>query len=286
MRIEKNNFVIGATGYIGNRIFKKLKKISVTIGTSTKNLDSFINFNLSDPSSFNYDLIKPLDSIFFVSAISSPDNMEQAKEINVVGTEYFINEAIKKGAKIIFFSSDTVYGESSSVCNENSICNPTGEYALMKKEIENAFINNNLFKSIRLSYVFSKKDKLTSYLIECHDKNESAKLFHPFIRSFIYLDDVVEAVISLSQKWDNFPYPVINLGGPQMISRIDFAEIIKMYALPRLKFEQTLPAEDFFLKRPKIINMESPYLNQLLSRPANLINEAVRIEFSKDPDND
>ena len=70
-----------------------------------------------------------------------------------------------------------------------------------------------------------------------------------------------------------------------MISRIDFAEIIKMYALPRLKFEQTLPAEDFFLKRPKIINMESPYLNQLLSRPANLINEAVRIEFSKDPDN-
>jgi dTDP-4-dehydrorhamnose reductase len=286
MRIEKNNFVIGATGYIGNRIFKKLKKTSVTIGTSTKNLDGFVNFNLSDPSSFNYGLINPLDSIFFVSAISSPDNMEQAREINVVGTEYFINEAIKKGAKIIFFSSDTVYGESSSVCNESSICNPIGEYALMKKEIENAFINNNLFKSIRLSYVFSKKDKLTRHLIECHDKDESAKLFHPFIRSFIYLDDVVEAVISLSQKWDNFPYPVINLGGPQMISRVDFAEILKTCALPRLKFEQTLPAEEFFLKRPKIINMESPYLNQLLSKPANLINEAVRIEFSKDFDND
>lgn len=286
MRIEKNNFVIGATGYIGNHIFSNLKKTSVTIGTTTKNLNGFVNFNLSDPSSFNYDLIKPLDNIFFVSAISSPDNMEKAREINVVGTEYFITQAIKKGARIIFFSSDTVYGESSSVCNENSICNPTGEYALMKKEIENVFVENNLFKSIRLSYVFSKKDKLTSYLIECHNKNESAKLFHPFIRSFIHLDDVVEAVVSLSQKWDDFPHPVINLGGPQMISRIEFAEILKTFALPNLQFEQTSPSEDFFLKRPKIINMESPYLNQLLSKPANSIDEAVRIEFSKEYAND
>ena len=282
MKGSSKNFVIGATGYIGKNLFSKLKKINQTIGTSTKNNDNFINLNLREPSKFNYDLIASEDNIFFASAISSPDNMSDAREINVIGTSYFINEAINRGAKVIFFSSDTVYGESEIECTEESLSKPLGDYAIMKSEIEDTFLSNPLFKSIRLSYVFSGNDKLSSYLIHSVQQKYVAELFHPFLRSFIYLNDVTDAVIELSSKWNNFPTSIINLGGPRLLSRLDFAAIFKKHVIPNLSYKETLAPENFFLQRPKVINMKSKYLNLLLSRDASSIEDAIKIEFNKE----
>jgi nucleoside-diphosphate-sugar epimerase len=282
MKESSKNLVIGATGYIGKNLFLKLNKINQTIGTSSKNNDNYINLNLREPSKFNYDLIGPGDNVFFTSAISSPDNMSEAREINVIGTSYFINKATSNGARVIFFSSDTVYGESENECNEESFCKPLGDYAIMKSEIENTFLSNPLFKTIRLSYVFSGHDKLSFYLIHSDQQKYVAELFHPFLRSFIYLNDVIEAVIELSSKWNNFPTSIINLGGPQLLSRLDFASILKKHVIPNLSYKETLPPENFFLQRPKVINMKSKYLSLLLSRDATSIEEAVKFEFNKE----
>jgi nucleoside-diphosphate-sugar epimerase len=282
MHKTPKNFVIGATSYIGKHIFKKLEIETSVIGTSTRNIEGLLQFNLLHPAKFSYDLIEPMDNIFFVAAISSPDSMKEAHQINVAGTSFFIEQALKRNARIIFFSSDTVYGNSEIQCDESSICNPLGNYALMKNEIENTFLDNALFKSIRLSYVFSKYDKLTSYLIQCDQKNLEAEIFHPFVRAFIYLDDVIDAVIALSSKWNDFFTPIINLGGPQAISRLDFASSLKRFALPNLNYAEALPPEIFFKQRPKVINMKSSYINLLLSRGANTIDEAIKTEFNKE----
>ena len=66
----------------------------------------------------------------------------------------------------------------------------------MKSEVEKRFLGNPFFKTIRLSYVFSREDKFTKYLVGCAQRDEEAELFHPFYRAIIHRDDVVEGALS------------------------------------------------------------------------------------------
>ena len=100
-----------------------------------------------------------------MASISAPDicarEHERAWSVNVTGTSEFISRTIERGGRVIFFSSDTVYGECEDPFDESALCKPAGEYAEMKHKVERRFIENPSFKSIRLSYVFSREDKFT-----------------------------------------------------------------------------------------------------------------------------
>ncbi len=56
--------------------------------------------------------------------------------MNVTGTSNFIQSVIDRGARVVFFSRDTVYGEREDAFDESAVCNPAGEYAEMKREVE------------------------------------------------------------------------------------------------------------------------------------------------------
>ena len=55
------------------------------------------------------------ETVFIIAAVSSPDictnEFDYAWKVNVTKTKELINILLSKGLKIIFFSSDTVYGE-------------------------------------------------------------------------------------------------------------------------------------------------------------------------------
>ena len=279
-----NLLVVGAQGYIGATIFRHAQQIASTRGTSTSGLTPMLCLNLGKPEKYDYDIIHPGDVVFLTAAISSPDicshEYDRAWAVNVTGTSIFIENVIIKRGRVIFFSSDTVYGEKDEPFDESAICNPAGEYAEMKHAVEKRFLGHPLFKSIRLSYVFSCEDKFTRYLSTCAERNEVAEIFHPFYRSVIYRDDVVHGVIMLSQSWDEFPQPVINFGGPVVLARTDFAQILSARALPKLRFRITEPESQFFKSRPRIIRMMSPVLPLLLGRPAHSLDESTTIEFN------
>ena len=99
----------------------------------------------------------------------------------------------------------------------------------MKCEVEQRFSGNASFKAIRLSYVFSREDKFSRYLTGCAERNEEADLFHPFFRAIVHRDDVVDGALALAAHWDDFPEQVINFGGPQVLSRIEFAECLREF---------------------------------------------------------
>lgn len=150
----------------------------------------------------------------------------------------------------------------------------------MKSEVEQRFAEDPSFKTIRLSYVFSRDDKFTRYLSSCAERDEEAELFHPFYRAIVHRDDVVEGALALAQKWDDFPQQKLNFGGPQVLSRVEFAECIRQTALPSLKYRVTEPDETFFKNRPREIAMHSPILPKLLGRPSRSLVEAAKIEFT------
>ncbi len=148
----------------------------------------------------------------------------------------------------------------------------------MKHEIEQIFSGDPQFKTVRLSYVYSPSDKFSRYLAGCVERKEEADLFHPFCRAVIHRDDVVAGALTLAQRWDEFPQQILNFGGPQVISRIEFAEALRSVYLDGLRFKITEPAADFFRNRPRVISMKSPLLPKLLGRPASSLTTAASLE--------
>lgn len=278
--------IVGATGYIGSKLFSCSKRKFTTLGTSTLGGNGFIRFSLESPEDFSWEsVIASGDTVVITAAISAPDicanEHERAWGVNVKGTASFIKKSINRGARVIFFSSDTVYGEHEQLFDESCPPKPAGEYAQMKYQIERIFQNNSSFKSIRLSYVFSSEDKFTKYLIGCIERDEEAEIFHPFSRSVIHRSDVIDGVMGLIEKWNQVPQSAINFGGPEIISRVEFEQIFNKNFMEKLKFRVIEPPSSFFLNRPRIIAMQSPLLKSLLGRSSRNLAEAMNIEFLK-----
>lgn len=277
-------FVIGATGYIGRDLFARAKKSGEAFGTSSSDRGGLLSLRLDESNSFDYDQICCGDVILLTAAISAPDTCarerEQAWAVNVDGTSHFIQRAIDRGARVIFFSSDAVYGEREKEFAETMECNPAGDYAGMKFEVERRFLSSLSFKAVRLSYVFSREDKFSNYLSKCIEQNKEADLFHPFFRAIVHRDDVIEGVLALATKWDDVSEKIINFGGPQILSRIDFAECLRESHFYNLRFKVTEPDASFFANRPRIIAMKSPIFQKILGRLPRTLHEAVRLEFA------
>jgi dTDP-4-dehydrorhamnose reductase len=280
-----NAFIVGASGYIGKPLINTTRKQLAVYGTSSSGAGTLLRLQLNKPDEFDYKIIQSSDVVFLAAAISAPDicsrEHDRAWLVNVTGTSEFIARVIARGGRVVFFSSDTVYGERNNDFYENSACNPAGDYGLMKHEVESRFIDNPSFKTIRLSYVFSSEDKFTKYLRGCAERGEEAEIFHPFFRAVVHRGDVVQGAVALAQRWGEFPHSVINFGGPDVISRIDFASKLKDIALPSLRFRQIEPDAEFFTNRPRVIQMQSPLLASLLGRPARTLNEAIEFEFGE-----
>lgn len=277
-------FIVGARGYLGSALFASANKAGSAIGTSSLGGNDLLPLRLEAPAEFDYGMIHLGDVVLLTSAISTPDicarEHERAWAVNVTGTSSFIQRVIDHGARVVFFSSDTVYGEREDEFDEKAVLSPAGEYAEMKREVEQRFAGNASFKAIRLSYVFSCEDKFSRYLAGCAERNEEADLFHPFFRAIVHRDDVVEGALALVACWDKVPEQFINFGGPQILSRIDFAECLREAHLHGLRFKVTEPGADFFKNRPRVIAMTSPVLNRLLGRAPRSLLEATRLEFA------
>jgi nucleoside-diphosphate-sugar epimerase len=275
--------IVGATGYIGKRIFERLFRLYTTYGTSTSGNNGTIKLNLLTPNDFNFNLIEKDDFVILTSAISEPDlctkQITFTWQVNVKGTIEFINRVLDRGGRVIFFSSDVVYGNQEIVFDENQPCNPLGVYAEMKCEVEREFAQVNSFKSVRLSYVFSSEDKFTHYICCCAQQGKTVEIFQSFFRAIVYREDVVSGIHMLLESWNDFPERYINFGGPEILSRVQFVECLKNIAFCNLDYKVSEPPKEFFEQRPRFIAMKSPVFSKLLGRLPLTLSEAAFVEF-------
>ena len=247
-------------------------------------MSGYYSLNLAnDVSNYNFDSMKIGDTVAFCAAISEPsvcaNEFENALQINVTSTGDFIYEALKRGCQVIFLSSDTVYGNVLGEFDENEEVDPLGVYAEMKAIIEHRFLEYPLFKVLRLSYNFFKDDRFTTYLRNCAKEGSTAEIFDPLSRSIVHRDDTVDAIIALFNNWDVCEERVINCGGPETLSRVEFANILKDTVLTDLKTKVITPNEKFYNDRPAIVSMRSNVLEKVLGRPARSIEDAATLEF-------
>jgi len=227
-------------------------------------------------------LVASGDIIVFLAGISSPtickDDFEFAYRVNVEVSSQFISRCIDRGARVIYASSDVVYGECEHVVDESSDINPLGPYAEMKAEVESKFKNSDRFIAIRFSYIFASDDKFSSYILSCIKEDRVCEVFQPLSRPIVYVGDVVDGIVALCKQWDAVATNIINFSGPNLLSRLQFVSAFQdRFNGPQIEIVQ--PDELFYEARPKTINMKSRYFEKLLGREIFSLADAIRREF-------
>ena len=275
-------YLIG-TGNIGKRVLERGQDIKV-ITKKELNLETKpLNYNF-DKTSIGGTVLREGDTIIFTAAISEPAivsaQFEKATRVNVESTGEFIQGAIDLGCKVLFLSSDTVYGDVETGFDESHPINPKGAYAEMKSIVEKRFEGNPNFKSFRCSLNFYKDDRFTQYLKTCAANNVEADIFDPLTRAIVHRDDTVDAILAVANDWNLAEGQYTNCGGPQVLSRAQIAETMKRVALPNLQFKVSRPPSKFYTDRPAFIEMKSPNLKRILGRSPVTFEEAVKIEFA------
>ena len=100
MKTAPRAVVIGATGYIGSKLFAAAAQMGRVLGTSSSVASSqHTHLDLALPGNFVERNIRAEDIVYITAAISAPDvcasNPEWARQINVVGTGEIIEQALR-----------------------------------------------------------------------------------------------------------------------------------------------------------------------------------------------
>ena len=263
-------FVLGSSGFIGKQLYNYLQvKYSGDVMSSGRN-NCDVNVDLAKDFSELVYIAEVNDVVVLLSSISSPDICKNqpslANKVNVDATIELIEKLTAKGVKVIFTSTDVVFGKSMTLVTDSSNLNPFGDYGDMKARVERVVQSNKLVKVVRFSYVLGKGDKYTSMMDESNNNGEKLEVFDGFERNVIVIDDVIDGIYKLIVNWDRINFSSINFCGEELISRIAMTQLYQEIVSPYLKFESIEAPLGFWNARPKKIEIRSNIFSTLLGR--------------------
>lgn len=286
-RMKMKIAIVGSSGYIAGFLrqhFAEDPSVEQILKID-QDESADVRINLAEPKKFDYSCLDSIDFIVFTAAISGPDMCAQQYDfcwnINVTGTSHFIREAIKRNCKVLFFSSDSVFGDiPGKIYDEESSTEAQTPYGKMKKAVEEQFKKDSHFKAIRLSYVASAKDKFINYCLKCIESGEEADVFHPFYRNVIVVSDVVDVVQWFAKHFDEYKPFVLDVAGKELVSRVRMADELNRYFGGKLKYTISSPGGDFYQNRPKITQMKSLYMQEYGILEDNTFTEKIQKELA------
>jgi len=245
--------IVGANGFLG----KNLSAFA----------SQFMDVYCLDSNQFEIPNNLPESSVFiYLRAISSPTFVEAnpviSNNVNVNNASKFINQALILGHRVIFASSDIVYGNSSTkIFSEIDEVNPWGLYAKQKSEIEKTFTGHDNFLALRLSLITGEGSKLERILsVETPPKITQGIVRNPINIEFVLKS--IKTLIKIRSFRSQFPSGCLNIGGKESVEIFELAlrisknmgfaspvkvhrEIVDLDARPAITRISSTIAEDF-----------------------------------------
>ena len=253
----KNIVILGASGFLGTSLLKKLnqKKFKIKIlQHSTKlnhKLDSIHGSILSKPK---LDSLISDDDIVINLTGQFSGNLENFFKINLIGSTNLLNIVKKKkNVKIIQISSIDVYGENPNLSKETDQPFPTSIYGTTKFLTEQLYekfsVENNLDVTIlRYSNLYgpNKTNGIIANLLQ------SSKNFTPLLlthcgkqtRDFLFVDDAAEGIIKTIQYFKP-GFRIFNISSGTKLTIIDIIEEMKKNSIA-LNYKLTSSKPDEF----------------------------------------
>jgi UDP-glucuronate decarboxylase len=189
----------------------------------------------------------PVDQIYNLASAASPSKYQlqpiQTTKTNVIGAINCLNLATKYNARILQASTSEIYGDPTIVPqieSYNGNVNPIGPrscYDEGKRCAESLFFDyrreHNV--SIKVARIFNtygpKMDPLDGRVVSnfimqsLNNQNITVYGNGDQIRSFCYVDDLIDGLVKLMNSNDNITGPV-NIGNPIETKILDLANLI------------------------------------------------------------
>lgn len=302
---NKTIAVFGGAGFIGTNLCKYLlnrgdKVICVDDFSTGKktNLKDFLkdkNFKL-----IRHDITKPIkikekiSEIYNLACPASPPHYQKdpIKTLltNVLGTKNVLDFALKNNSKVLQASTSEVYGDplihpqiESYFGNVNPIsiraCYDEGKRCAETLCVDYFRKFKVPVKIIRIFNTYgpymdeSDGRVVSNFIVQCL-KNKDVTVYGEGsqTRSFQYVDDLIKGM-ELVMNRDNF-YGPVNLGNPNEITILEFAEIVKKMTNSKSKIvKKPLPEADPKKRRPNISLAD----NMLGWKPKISLEEGLKI---------
>jgi len=279
--------IIGASGFVGEKLYNSLSKGFEVIGTySTKKKDNFEQLDMSNRNSVIESItkIKP-DVVIHTAGITNVDffeeNFKEVQRVNIQGTKNIIEGCLKTNSKLIYISSDYVFDGEKGNYTEEDEPNPINAYGKAKLEEEELVKNSGLkYLILRIAVPYgynSSDDKQTfeKWIINNLRNNKEIKVIDNQFNTPTLIDDIANAVKKLIELKKVGIYHVT---GSERISRYDFA--IKIASIFRLNkaLIKRIKTKDLNWKatRPIDSSLNTDKLKKLDIKMSN-INEGLSI---------
>ncbi|HLT53001.1 MAG TPA: NAD-dependent epimerase/dehydratase family protein [Flavobacteriaceae bacterium] len=237
--------VTGAAGFIGSHTAERLKDLGHDV-IGLDNFSSYYSLDLKkrnekslnakgiqilkvDLREDNLETSLPNDIayIFHYAAqpgISASSSFEDYFSNNIIATKRLLDFALQlKGLKLFTnIATSSIYGLEATFPEDNAP-KPASHYGVTKLAAEQLVLQKSREKqlqscSLRLYSVFGPRErpeKMYTKLIACGFNNEAFPLYEgsaKHLRSFTYVDDIVDGVVSVIGKESLVDGEVINLG--------------------------------------------------------------------------
>ena len=283
----------GATGFVGISLLKRLTGMDYEVTclvrnkkktNKLKNLNVKLIFGDITKKNSLENSVRGIDVVLHLAVLVSVSecikNPVAAVQTNILGTLNLLEEIRKEASKskreifMIYLSSDKVYGNSrSKLVTENTNPNPLDTYSMSKLNSE-LMLNCYSLSYGNLSYIILRSANIYGY-------GQSTNFFIPsvisqilqgknqievgntnYFRNFVYIDDLVDAIILLLQKRNKNKNQVFNLSQ----SSVKASSILRL--MKRLAATY-LNREIKFFRSEKLI------------RPSSLESKKFRLDCSK-----
>ncbi|MFO7850951.1 MAG: UDP-glucuronic acid decarboxylase family protein [Bacteroidota bacterium] len=279
----KRILVTGGAGFIGSHLCENLlnegHEVICTDNFFTGSKEN-ISHLLSHPffELIRHDITMPLyveaDEVYNLACPASPihyqHNAIKTIKTSVMGSINMLGLAKRTGAKILQASSSEIYGnpevhpQPETYWGHVNTLGPRSCYDEGKRCAETLFMNYHLQNNvkIKIARIFNtygprmmmNDGRVVSNFIIQSLRNQDITIYGEGrqTRSFLYIDDLLDALKNLMMTDDDFTGPV-NLGNEEEITISDLAElIIKMTGSKSRIRHEPLPQDDPLQRKPDI----------------------------------
>ncbi|HEX7589027.1 MAG TPA: SDR family oxidoreductase [Anaerolineae bacterium] len=270
--------VTGGSGFLGSGILKRAPKtwqIAATYLTHSiaqANVAVFcVDVRDADAISRCFDEFQPNVVIHTAAAMSG----DQMVRVNVDGSRLIARACARGRARLIHLSSDVVFDGEHAPYDESAAPDPISPYGESKTRAEHAVLKEEpraVLVRTSLIYGFAPMDPRTHQTLA----GEMPFLFTDEYRCPVYVDDLADALLQVAQ---NDFAGVINLAGPQRLSRYEFGlKLANAYRVePRFAaaLSKTFPG-----RRPRDCTLDISLAQRILRTPLRGVDKVIASTLS------
>lgn len=223
--------VTGASGMLGKYLSENLSKNHQVYGIGTNQIvTKLFHYKVFDLKNKNYNSLiewsKP-EIVIHCAAITNGNycesNYDDAFSVNAFSTKKLI-DSTDISVKIIYISTDAVFGGEAKLNTEKDFVNPQNIYA-KSKELSEFFLSNSnkKFVIIRTTIIgFSTfSESFLDWIINSSISNEEITLFDDVIFNPITIWDLSNEIEFLIAN-KNFDRKIFHIAGSETVTKYDF----------------------------------------------------------------